>query len=186
MVNGIPRGHAFVMYMASHSSHSHSATPTRSESNWTGTTAPSGPKPGNFDRNATWTVTKSDPVDLGDGRTQTEIKRDFSDGSAATSTLTRFADGTGKEIGERRSMPDSEGLQQVRVFETDIAADGTRTTTVRVFRVPAGESFDWNSGEAQQYFLETIAKIIPPGMGWRDVPEEATVRTDRPAPALTP
>jgi|GEM_PF-2733008 len=181
LVDGIPRGEMFVSYMKGRSATQTSASPASAPAAPTlsAPTAPKGLQAGNFDRNADADTTATDTKDLGDGREQTDFTREYSDGSVLDATRTLQPDGSGTETGVRRSLPDADGFQMVRVSDTTIDADGTRNTDVRTFRVPAGTSMDWSSAEAQTFFVDSETRIIPPGMTWKDVPEQA----EKPAPA---
>ncbi len=164
-IETIPRGKVFVDFMQSRYS-----SPPSSQSSAPRSTSV-GPTPGGFNDDSASTVLSQDETDLGNGTTRVDTSKSFGDGSTATTTRFKHANGTQSVLSERRSLPDAEGFQKVRVREETIDADGTRHVTINVFRVPEGMSLDWKSDAAQTYFLHTAAKSLPPGMQWDDVPD---------------
>ncbi len=175
LLDGIPRGYSFVHFMRSQGASHTSITQSSSNGPAVQSASPVGPTQGGFDDAGGHTVTSENTTDLGNGTTRTDLNRTFDDGSSSTASYLRHADGTQNVLSERRSLPDAEGYQKVRVREETIDADGTRHVTINTFRVPAGLSMDWKSDAAQQYFLQATSKTVPPGMEWEDVPENRPV-----------
>ncbi len=165
-MDALPRGQSFVNFVQSRSSTPPSSPPQGSAPTPTAVV----PTPGGFDDDAKATILSHEETDIGGGTTRVDAEKSLSDGSTSTATRFKHADGTQTVVSERRSMPDAEGYEKIRVREETIDADGTRHVTINVFRVPAGTSLDWKGEAAQKYFLHTASKSLPPGMQWDDVP----------------
>ena len=172
LLDGIPRGQAFV---DPGRGRGRSGTPVPHSSTGSAGLASARPVPGGFN-DSTADVTLSDTsTDIGNGATRQDITKERADGSTVDQKRFNWADGSKTVQSERRSLPDAEGYQKVRVREETIAPDGTRDVTINVYRVPAGLSVDWNSPDAQRYFLSASNKTLPPGAQWEDVPAEVPV-----------
>ncbi len=184
LLNGIPRGESFVDFMTRGSGpvSSNASTPVNIPSQG-GSTGSQGAETA---PELTWTELSSSKTDLGGGVMQTnDVKRSDVDGAVRTSTRTAFPDGTAKISSVRRSLPDADGIETIRVFETNVAADGTKQVDMQVFKVPAGTVMDWSSDAAQKYFSHTTSKTIPPGLTWEDVPPDAPKEPEAPTVADT-
>lgn len=154
MLNGIPRGEAFVNFMRSSSSE----VTTSSTQSPAPVPVKVVPTPGNFDPNAQSTTLSRVETPQPDGSMQIDAEKSFNDGSRRVETLMKYPDGSSKLVTERRSMPDENGNQKVRVWEVITEADGTQSATFSVFRVPEGLQMDWDSAAAQNFLLESSVR----------------------------
>ncbi len=165
LVNGIPRGQAFVSFMRGGSGDSVPATPRA------GTGGSAGPVPGGFDDNAGRRTVSEDRRQLDDGTVRNALTRAYDDGSRRTETRDKMPDGSVVISAERRSLPDAEGFEKVRVWTKTIAPDGTESLDMRVFRVPAGMTPDWNAADTQQYLSSSnVTNTAADGTVLPDIP----------------
>lgn len=165
MVNGIPRGEAFVSFIRSTRGESVSGTVRSSAGSSTG------PTPGGFDDNAARRTVSENRTKLDDGTIRNALTREYDDGSRRTETRDKMPDGSVVMSAERRSLPDAEGFERVRVWTKTIAPDGTARLDMRVFRVPAGMTPDWDAAGTQQYLLDSsIERTAADGTVLPDMP----------------
>lgn len=157
--DGIPRGSIFVDFLRSQGN----GAPPR-PSTTPAAPASSAEVPGGFDDAATETTLSRKNTPQAGGVVRTDAVKQFSDGSRRTEVWHKHPDGTFDIATERRSLPDAEGFEKVRVWAQRTAPDGSKSGEFRMFRVPAGMQMDWDSAGAQQFLsVSTQKKLAPDG-----------------------
>ncbi len=185
LMDGIPRGESFVFFMQMQQSGPASAGTSTIRTSSTVTRVPGGfndnAQPATISENTTrlpGDVVRTDSVkQFDDGSRRTDVQMDMPDGSVALDTA-------------RRSLPDAEGFQKVRVWERAIAPDGTQSGSFRVFRVPSGMEMDWDSAQAQQFLIASVDNALAPDGSFApsqaaEIPEAAPEDTERSEDAPT-
>jgi len=191
--DGIPRGSIFVDFMRTHGLRSAPPPSAPAPSSSRGTV------PGGFNDAASETTLSRKSTPAGNGVVRTDAVKQFSDGSRRTEVHHKHPDGTFDIATERRSLPDADGFEKVRVWSRTTAPDGSKSGDFRMFRVPAGMEMDWDSAGAQQYLsASTQKKMAPDGTivpdlaarapeGVADPSENASTRpASKPAIPLAP
>lgn len=116
---------------------------------------------GGFDSGATERTLSSKRTNGENGIVRHDLVKQFSDGSRRMEVQHEHPDGTFDIATERRSLPDADGFQEVRVWARTTAPDGTRSEDFRVFRVPAGMEMDWDGPDARNFLLTSSADAPP-------------------------
>jgi len=153
--DGIPRGSIFVDFMRMRADRSAPpSAPTPS--------APAGNVPGGFDDAASETTLSSRHTPQAGGVVRTDAVKQFSDGSRRTEVMHKHPDGSFDIATVRRSLPDAEGFEKVRVWSRTTAPDGSKDGEFSLFRVPAGMQMDWGSADAQPFLVSASRKRMAP------------------------
>lgn len=160
--DSLPRGFSFVYFMRLRYPKAPPQAPLPPAPSAPARPASGGVTPGGFADGATETTVSSRQTPEADGVMRTDAEKRFSDGSRRSEVHRKHPDGTFEIETERRSTPDEEGFEKVRIWSQATAPDGSESATFRVFRVPTGETMDWNGADAREFLVTSVAEAPEP------------------------